>query len=147
MKLSTLLSALLLSAAPALADEFVYLECVSKEVIIKKDLKSNQITKKEEATKTSHTKVDLANSRLMAAENPQWRQVDMVNGTVVIDHQVTANGLTASIKANMQLVPPGRITTNFLERNDDYSTSIKMTGMCKEVDASVFEKALKESES
>ena len=94
-----------------------------------------------------YLKVDLVNSRFMAAKNPQWDEAEVVNGAVVIDDQVTANGLTASIKANMQLDPPGRITTNILELNDDYSSSIKMTGMCKEVDASVFEKVMKESES
>ena len=142
MKSLLALSALLLSASPAIADDFVYLECENKTVAITKYLKPPRITEEAVTSDIQHLKVDLVNGRFMAAENPQWDEAEVVNGAVVINDQVTANGLTASIKANMQLDPPGRITTNILELNDDYSSSIKMTGMCKEVDASVFEKAL-----
>ena len=48
---------------------------------------------------------------------------------------------------SMQADPPGQVNINTHSRNDDVSDSIKVTGMCKEVDALVFEKALKESES
>ena len=57
-KLSVLLGALLLSASPVLADDLVYLECESKIVVTTKDLKSNQITKREETTETTHNKID-----------------------------------------------------------------------------------------
>ena len=40
-----------------------------------------------------------------------------------------------------------QVTMNILSRDDDVSNSIKMTGICKEVNDSVFEEALKESES
>ena len=142
MKSLLALSALLLSASPAIADDFVYLECENKTVAITKYLKPPRITEEAVTSDIQHLRVDLVNGRFMAAENPQWDEAEVVNGAVVIDDQMTANGLTASIKANMQLDPPGRITANILELNDDYSSSIKMTGMCKEVDASVFEKAL-----
>ena len=142
MKYLPLLGTMILSASPAIADEFVYLECENKHVAITKYLKPPRITEEAVTSDIQHLKVDLVNSRFMTAENPQWDEAEVVNGAVVIDDQMTANGLTASIKANMQLDPPGRITTNILELNDDYSSSIKITGMCKKVDASVFEKAL-----
>ena len=147
MKLPILLGALLLSAAPALADEFVYLECVSKDVIIKKDLKSNQITKREETTETTHHKVDLANSRTASAKKPEWEEVNIVDGAAVLDEELTENGDNISMKASWQIVPPGRLTGDGVFSNDVSSETYKIRGMCKAIDESVFEKALKESES
>ena len=43
---------------------------------------------------------------------------------------------------SLQVDPPGQMTANVLTLVGDYSRTIKMTGMCKEVDASVFEEAL-----
>ena len=59
MKYPIILGALLLSASPALADEFVYLKCVTKVTVVKKDLKANKITKKVEATETDQIMVNL----------------------------------------------------------------------------------------
>ena len=59
MKLSTLLGALLLSASPAIADDFVYLKCETKVTVVEKDLKSNKITKKEELIDADHIMVNL----------------------------------------------------------------------------------------
>ena len=53
MNLPVLLSFLLLSASPVIADEIVYLKCVTKVTIESKDLDTNKITKREE-TKTTH---------------------------------------------------------------------------------------------
>ena len=147
MKYLPLLGALLLSAAPALADKFVYLECVSKEVIIKKDLKSNQITKREEATETTHHKVDLENSRTASAKETEWEEVKIVDGVGVLDEELSENGFNISMKGSWQIVPPGRLTGDGLFSNDVISETFKVRGMCNSSDASVFEKALKESES
>ncbi|WP_413325994.1 hypothetical protein [Synechococcus sp. MIT S9503] len=141
-RLSALLSALLFSASPAIADDFVYLECVTKSVTTTKDLKSNQITKKDETTVTTHFKVDLANSRVQSAKDSQWDETELVNGTYIIDEEWTVNGFTSSMKFSMQLVPPGRITGDGLSRNDSILESSTARGMCKEVVASVFEEAL-----
>ena len=63
MKLPILLGALLLSASPVVADDLVYLECETKSVNTTKDLKLNQIMKREETAEITHHKVDLANGR------------------------------------------------------------------------------------
>ena len=71
MKSLLALSALLLSASPAIADDFVYLECENKTVAITKYLKPPRITEEAVTSDIQHLKVDLVNSRFMAAENPQ----------------------------------------------------------------------------
>ena len=142
MKLPTLLGALLLSASPAVADDFVYLECEVKSVATTKDLKSNQIAKREESTETTHHKVDLVKSRAATAKEPEWEEVKIVDGVAVLDEEFTDNGADIKIKGSWQIVPPGRFTGDGLFSNDAISESFKLRGMCKASDASVFEKAL-----
>ena len=142
MKYLPLLGALLLSASPVVADDLVYLECEAKSVATTKDLKSNQITKKEETTETTHHKVDLANSRTASAKKPEWEEVKIVDGVAVLDEELTENGFNISMKGSWQIVPPGRFTGDGLASNDAISETFKVRGMCKASDASVFEKAL-----
>tara|TARA_B100001057_G_scaffold97132_1_gene93821 strand:+ start:1341 stop:1778 length:438 start_codon:yes stop_codon:yes gene_type:complete len=141
-RLSNLLSALLLSASPAVADDFVYLECEVKTVATTKDLKSNQITKREEATETTHHKVDLAKSRAATAKEPEWEEVKIVDGVAVLDEESTENGINISMKGFWQIVPPGRLIGDALVSNVSFSETFMVRGMCKASDASVFEKAL-----
>ncbi len=141
-RLSNLLSALLLSASPAVANDFVYLECETKSVATTKDLKSNQIMKREEATETTHHKVDLENSRTASAKEPEWEEVKIVDGVGVLDEELSENGFNISMKGSWQIVPPGRLTGDGLFSNDVITETFKVRGMCKASDASVFEKAL-----
>ena len=146
-KLSVLLGALLLSASPAIAGDFVYLECEGKSVTTIKELKSNQILKREETTETTHHKFDLANSRTASADNPQWEEVKIVDGVVVLDEESTEDGFDIKVNASWRIVPPGRFTADGLFSNDDTSTTFTIRGICKARDASAFEKALKEAKS
>ena len=149
MKSLLALSALLLSASPALADDFFYLQCNTNLSKITKDLRANKIIESQEGVDIPLiSKVDLTNNRIMGAQsNPGWEEMEIVNGVYSVEEEELENGVTTSMSMSMQVDPPGQVTLNILSRDDDISISVKMTGMCKEVDASVFEKALKESES
>jgi len=47
----------------------------------------------------------------------------------------------------MQAHPPAQVAAEILSRNDFLSKSIKANGICKKVDSSVLEEALKEFDS
>ena len=149
MKLSLLLSTLLLTASPSLADDFVYLKCESNRFITVKNLKSNQITKREEKTVIQHLKLDLLNSRIMGALGGDWEEVEIVNCYVVEDREEIINGHTFIQKASLQFDPTGQIVADVLIRRDSLSEleSGKIRGICERSDESAFEKALKETES
>ena len=53
------------------------------------------------------------------------------------------NQWTHARKASMQIVPAGRMTADSFSRNETISQSSTARGMCKAIDASVFEKVLK----
>ena len=147
MRCLPLLGALLLSASSAVADDFVYLKCVTKVTVVKKDLKSNKITKKEEATETDHIMVNLTRSRTLTAKKPEWNEDKIVNGVAIIDENWSENGFTNTMKVTMQIVPPGPMTGDAIRRNDATLETFKARGMCKGIDESDFEKELKEAKS
>ena len=147
MRLSTLLGALLLSASPAIADEIVYLKCVTKVTVVKKDIKSNKITKKEEATETDHVMVNLTKSRTLTAKKPEWTEDTIINGVAIIDEDWSENGFTNTMKVTMQIVPPGPMTGDAIRRNNATLETFKARGMCQGIDESEFEKARKEAMS
>ena len=145
-RLPVLLGALLLSASPAIADDFVYLKCVAKVTIARKDLKSNKIMKRE-VTETEHVMVNLTQSLTLTANNPTWKEDKIVNGVAIIEEDRSENGFYLSMKATMQIVPPGPMTGDAIQLNDDFWETFKARGMCKGIDESEFEKALKEAKS
>ena len=149
MKYLILIGALVISASPAVAADFVYLKCESKRFITLKDLKLNQIIKREEKTFIQHLKLDLLNSRIMGSLGGEWEEVQIVNGHVVEETEIIKNGKTFVTKASMQYDPPGRIIADHLIRRDALSEleSGKIRGICTGSDESSFEKALKESQS
>ena len=144
MKYLPLLGALILSALPAFADDFLYLQCDTKFSKISMDLRVNKIIESDEGVDVLYSKVDLINSRVITAEvDAEWEEVEIVNGVYSVDEEKLVDGVTLSTSMFLQVDPPGKMTVNVLSRDDNSSVSFKVTGMCKEVDASVFEEASK----
>ena len=144
MKYLPLLGALILSALPAFADDFLYLQCDTKFSKISMDLRVNKIIESDEGVDVLYSKVDLINSRVITAEvDAEWEEVEIVNGVYSVDEEKLVDGVTLSASMFLQVDPPGKMTVNVLSRDDNSSVSFKVTGMCKEVDASVFEEASK----
>ena len=146
MNLPVLLSFLLLSASPVIADEIVYLKCVTKVNIESKDLDTNKIGKREE-TKTTHIMVNLTKSLTRTANNPTWREEKIVIGVAISERERSENGLYFKRKGTLQIVPPGPVNIEAIVRNDYFSETTKVRGMCEGIDESEFEKARKEAKS
>ena len=146
MNLPVLLSFLLLSASPVIADEIVYLKCVTKVTIEGTDVDTYKITKREEI-KTTHIMVNLTKSLTQTASNPKWREEKIVNGVAIYERDRSENGLYFKRKATMQIVPPGPVNIEAIVRNDYFSETTKVRGMCEGIDESEFEKARKEAMS
>ena len=146
MNLPVLLSFLLLSASPVIADEIVYLKCVTKVTIEGTDVDTYKITKREEI-KTTHIMVNLTKSLTQTANNPTWREEKIVNGVAITERERSENGLYFKRKGTLQIVPPGPVIIEAIVRNDYFSETTKVRGMCEGIDESEFEKARKEAKS
>ena len=149
MKYLPLLGALLLSASPALADGFVYLKCESKGFNEAKNFETNKTERRVIKSHFQYWKVDVANSRLIEAGGDVWDTAKIVNGVAIEEWEKPRNkdGISLSSKFSIQIDPPGPLFLHSISRGDFGSYAMVGTGMCKGIDASVFEKAVKESES
>ena len=144
MKLPILLGALLLSASPVVADDFVYLMCELKGFTEMKDLKTNETERSIVESDIQYWKVNDAKSQLITAEGYVWDKAKIVNGVAIEEWEKPRdkNGITLSLKSSIQIVPPGPLSFHSLSRSDFYAYSMNGTGMCIASDASVFEKAM-----
>ena len=147
MKYLPLLSALLLSASPVLADDFVYLECDYELKIESRAIRSNQLVMSEVEKISQYLKVDLKNNRLMTSDTEKWRDVLIVNG--ILYEEKYDEGDKYPIKGELSVViqPPGMYSGEVFSRDDALRYVMRASGTCKEIDVSVFEEVLKESES
>ena len=144
MKLPLFLGVLFISASPVVADDFVYLMCELKGFNKMTDLKTNEIDRSIVGSHIQHWKVDVAKSRLIEAECDVWDKAKIVNGVAIEEWEKprNKNGITLSFKFSIQIAPPGPLFFHSLSRSDFFTYSMNGTGMCKGIDASVFEKAL-----
>ena len=147
MKLPILLGALLLSATPAVADNFLYVRC--KTEVTATTLRSNQVVNSEQGDMIFYFKTDLKNSRIMNSTRGEWDKLEIKNGVAFEDKVNVLDGLNYHTKTSMEIQPLGKIVVNvavskIAHSNDDISQMLKGSGDCQEVDASAFEKAMKQ---
>ena len=81
MKVLLVLGALLLSASPAIADDFVYLKCDTKMLRVIRELSLNKITMIENIPELVHFKIDTVNGRIRNSYMYVWEEADIVDGT------------------------------------------------------------------
>ena len=145
MKIPILLGALLLSASPALADNFLYVRC--KTEFTATTLQSNQVVDSEQGDMIFHFKADLKNSRIMNSARGEWDKLEIKNGVAFEDKVNVLEGLNYHSKTSMEIQPLGKIVVNVVvskiaHSNEDVAQMLKASGDCQEVDASAFEMAL-----
>ena len=142
MKLPMLLGALLLSASPAVADDFVYLECDYELKMESRAIRSNQLVMSEVEKISQYLKVDLKNNRLMTSDTEKWRDVLIVNGILYEEKYDEGNKYPIKGELSVAIQPPGMYSGEAFSRDDALRYVMRASGTCKEIDASVFEKAL-----
>ena len=149
MKYLPLLGALLLSASPAVANNLLYLRCrKSGHIVI-----TNTVTSKiiEERTKddTSILKINLIKKTLTDARAGYPLSFTVQNKLITATFKVDNDELKSDDIFKLNLMPPYLITAKgtAIVKTMNRSLTSRGEGSCEEVDASVFEKVMKESES
>ena len=141
MKYLPLLGALLLSAAPTVADDFVYLKC-DVEMTRTYEFPFKDQVDVEENSLVEYYKVDTANSRMMMANTAKWAEANIVDGVVIQNFDIVEDGFTLKGYSSMQISPPGVVDMDTTTSNDEVSMRVVVKGSCQSSDASAFQKAL-----
>ena len=146
MKYLPLLGTLILSASPAIADDFIYLQCKSNTVVeAVYNLTDKVLVDKTEPT-TIVYQIDLQKQLLMSSDKSTKPAKISIRDGVAVYRLDWASG-DSSVKAIMKVgieYPFETFGSGTNIYGGDTQITVKWTdrGACKKVDASVFEKAL-----
>ena len=145
MKLPMLLGALLLSATPALADDFLYVSCEMNGTNKITSLPSGKlISERPLVVNTLLFKIDLTNNKMRSHTVAEWSDIHIKENQIIQDDKVNRKGYSGHIRGVMPLNPPGPATVhNWFKTKSEYNV-IKAVGECRKIDSSVFDEAAKE---
>ena len=144
MKLQILLGALLLSASPAISNDYLYLKCKKSDDIVITNSATSRIIGKRTKEVSSIFKIDLTKKTLTDARAGYPQSFTVQNKTIIITYKVDNNQLKSSDMFKLNLMPPYSISSKgtAIVKTMNKSLTTRGEGSCEEVDASVFEKAL-----
>ena len=139
MKLPLLLTTLLLSASPALADDFLYVVCEMKGTDKTISLPSGRVISDEPIADTSlRFKINLTEQKARSHKDPVWADISVWDDLIVQYTQIDEGGIIGQIQAIMPLNPPGLTSiNNWFKRGSEYQV-IQGDGQCQEIDSSAW---------
>ena len=144
MKLPILLTALLLSASPGVANDYLYLRCKKSDDIVITNSATSRIIGKRTKDVSSIFKIDLTKKTLTDARAGYPQSFTVRNRAIIITYKVDNDQLKSSDIFKLNLMPPYSISSKgtAIVKTMNKSLTTRGEGSCEEVDASVFEKAL-----
>ena len=144
MKLQILLGVLLLSASPAVANDYLYLRCKKSDDIVIANSATSRIIGKRTKDVTSIFKIDLTKKTLTDARAGYPQSFTVQNKTIIITYKVDNDQLKSSDIFKLNLMPPYSISSKgtAIVKTMNKSLTTRGEGSCEEVDPSVFENAL-----
>ena len=149
MKLPILFSALLLSASPAIADDNLYLRCQSSVDWVQRNSTTSKITEDRTIVDIAFLKVDFKKKTILDTRSEGPLDIAIQNKTLTITQKIEAKEFKLEDVGTIEMTPPyamsGKGSGIFKSKNETATYSYE--GLCEEIDESVFEKALKETES
>ena len=142
MKLPIIISALLLSASPAFADDLIYLKCDVKATTTTIQSSTNEVLDKKDLATEGFYKIDTINSRLTSDNSGDWEDVIIANGIATDQFKEVENGVTSEGKAFVEFSPPGVFGMEYTASEDDISLKMVVTGTCQNTDRETAEKGM-----
>jgi len=149
MKCLLALGALLLSASPAVANNLLYLRCTKSDHIVITNTVTSKIIEERTKDDTSILKINLIKKTLTDARAGYPLSFTVQNKLITAAFKVDNDELKSDDIFKLNLMPPYLITAKgtAIVKTMNRSLTSRGEGSCEEVDASVFEKVMKESES
>ena len=135
----SLLYCSVLFATPSLAGDVIYLKCNLDVLKQTKDLKTHQILETTQEKDNSVSMVDLANKRIIGSRSSEWQDVDIVDGVVSYQSEEIEDGVITSMKASLQIDPPGRMEIQVAANNGHHQSLIKIDGDCRTIQESTYQ--------
>ena len=140
MKLLPLIGALLLSAAPAIADEFLYMACMYEVNIRKMRLPSEEVIDESDIKDIIFFNINLTNKTLSSKRSSSWDDIDVRDDLIILEIKTDDDDYSFQGRNVMPLNPPGPSYSDWQKRTMTALRIGKAKGMCIEIEPSMYEK-------
>ncbi|WP_037990606.1 hypothetical protein [Synechococcus sp. CC9616] len=145
MKLIPLIGALLLSASPTAARDYLYLRCKYSVDMVTTNTKTSKISEDRTIDDRALLKIDFKQKTVLDARSPAALGYMLQNKTMTIIQNIDDDETKLNGVDKIELMPPystsGTGTAIFKSKNETRTYSYE--GSCEEIDASVFDEALR----
>ena len=144
MKLPIVLTTLLFTASPVLADASLYLKCTGTIDFKQIDLAEMRVVDEESQGNVVYYEIDLNNNLLTDSDDPENPSaVKIQNGMIFSQISGYSKGAMSVQFVDTQIAfdPPGRITGRSIIRANDNSFEViaDLSGRCEASDDSAYE--------
>ena len=142
MKLPLLLTTLILSASPVVADDFLYMICKNDTNVKVTDLASGKIIDDKDGEEFLLFKVDLTNKMLRNHVDPGWVDVTVEGDQIIQDTKVRSGNITTQTYASFPLILPGPISIDNQWRKPTELRVAEARGECREIDSFTWDEGV-----
>ena len=143
------LGALLLSASPAFADDYLYLRCKFSVDWVQRNSITSKITEDRTFDDIALLKVDFQRKTVLDTRSEGPLDIAIQGKTLIVTQKIEEKEFKLEDEGRIESTPPyamsGKGSGIFKAKNQMATYSYE--GLCEEIDASVFEEALKEARS
>ena len=144
MKLLPLIGALLISASPASAGDYLYLRCKYSVDIVTTNSKTSEISEDRTIDDIALIEIDFKKKTVLDTRSEGALGFTLQNKTMTIMQKIDDDELKLHGLDKIELMPPysssGSGTAIYKSKNETWTYSYE--GSCEEIDASVFDEAL-----
>ena len=144
MRSLLVLGALLVSASPVLADDFVYLRCETMQNLTYSNSKTSKILDNRRMSAVNILQVDLKKKTLF--DTRSTRPIDVTIQGTNLSWRNAFNTIKSEqdVSGKINLVPPYHFSTGGVvtDKTNNINLTFSEEGSCAEIDASEFEEAL-----
>ena len=142
MKLPLLLTTLLLTSSPVVADDFLYMVCKYDANMKVTELPSGKTTENQFEGEFILFKVNLLNKKLRNHVDPRWADVTVEGDQIIQDTKLTLGETTAETYTLFPLTFPGPISMQDQWRDPSQLIVVNAEGECREIDSFTWDEAV-----
>ena len=144
MKLLPLIGALLLSASPAAAGDYLYLRCKYSVDIVTSDSKSYKILDDRTIDDIALLKIDFKQKTVLDSRSEAALGYTLHNKMMTIIQRIDDDETILNGVDKMELMPPYSTSGNgtAILKSKNVTRNYSYEGSCEEIDASMFDEAV-----
>ena len=143
MKFLPIIGALLISASPAAAGDYLYLRCKYSVDIVTTNTKTSKINEDRTIDDTALLKIDFNKKTVLDTRSSAALGFTLQHETMTIIQKVDDDEMKLNSVDKIELIPPYATSGSgsAISKSKNATRTYSYEGSCEEIDASVFDEA------